>query len=354
MTKPVINSAEDDDKNNEELQLKSAKFLSQNLEEDTETYIKPRIQNMEFTSADTEHTPEISQNIELAEPELDLPKKSNRKWFLILAIVVLLASTVELALFVVTMVQQSDWLAGIWLTIFIGFSLFIIRLVWQEFRGLKRLKQQMHSRDASQQIYNSTAIGLAEEHCLNMAKGLPQRYQKLVTNWHVKLEANYTDNEVLCLYEQQVLVPIDKLAIKTVTQNASAAGVMIAASPFALLDMLIVFWRNIRMINQVSQIYGVNLGYWGRIQLIKNIFSNMIYAGAAEILSEAGNYALGAGITGKLSSSLAQGLGASVLTTRVGLKAIAENRPMPCLSVAKPSLNVITKQLFTDLKNKIS
>jgi putative membrane protein len=118
--------------------------------------------------------------------------------------------------------------------------------------------------------------------------------------------------------------------------------------------MFIVLWRNIRMINQVSEIYGVRLGYWGRIKLIKNIFRTMVYAGAAEILSDAGNYALGAGITGKLSTRVAQGLGAGVLTTRIGLKAITECRPMPCLGVEKPSLSLITKQLFDDLKSKIS
>jgi putative membrane protein len=79
----------------------------------------------------------------------------------------------------------------------------------------------------------------------------------------------------------------------------------------------------------------------------------MVYAGAAEIASDAGTYALGAGITGKLSTSLAQGLGASVLTARIGLRAVTESRPMPFLSVAKPNLTSISKQLMADLTKRV-
>ena len=128
---------------------------------------------------------------------------------------------------------------------------------------------------------------------------------------------------------------------------------MIAVSPFALLDMMIVLWRNIRMMNQVSEIYGLHLGYWARVKLIRKIFHTMLYAGAAEIISDAGNYALSAGITGTLSSRVAQGMGAGVLTARIGLKAINESRPLPWLSQTKPGLSGITKQLLADLNKHL-
>jgi putative membrane protein len=150
-----------------------------------------------------------------------------------------------------------------------------------------------------------------------------------------------------------VLAPIDKLAMKQVTKNASAASVMIAVSPFALLDMLIVLWRNIRMMNQVSEIYGLQLGYWGRVKLIRKIFRTMVYAGATEILSDAGNYAFSAGITGKLSTRIAQGMGAGVLTARIGLKVINESRPLPWISQSKPGLSAVSKELLADLNKQI-
>jgi putative membrane protein len=200
---------------------------------------------------------------------------------------------------------------------------------------------------------NTSVIGLAEQHCLNIAKSLPNNYQILVANWHESFDLHHCDSEVLRLFEYIVLAPIDKLAMKQVTKNASAASVMIAVSPFALLDMLIVLWRNIRMMNQVSEIYGLHLGYWGRVKLIRKIFHTMLYAGAAEILSDAGNYAFSAGIAGKLSTRIAQGMGAGVLTARIGLKVINESRPLPWISQTKPGLSAISKQLLADLNKQL-
>ena len=279
-------------------------------------------------------------------------KKTSEKWPMFIFLAILLASSVELVFFINNLVDQMDWLAGVWLIIFSTLGIWVLRQAFVEFVGLKQLKSQEDIRNQSEQMANTSVIGLAEQHCMKIAKSLPNDYQFLVKIWRESYNPHHCDSEVLCLFEHQVLAPIDKIAIKQVSKNASAATVMIAVSPFAVLDMLIVLWRNIRMMNQVSEIYGLHLGYWARIRLIRKIFHTMLYAGAAEILSDAGNYALGAGITGKLSSRVAQGMGAGVLTARIGLKAINESRPLPWLSQTKPSLSGITKQLLADLNKQ--
>jgi putative membrane protein len=251
------------------------------------------------------------------------------------------------------MIENMDWLAGIWLFVFSTLGIFVLHQVVVEYKGLKQLKRQTDLRSQSEQMSSTSVIGLAEQHCMKIVKNIPSEYQNLVAGWRNNIESHHNDSEVLCLFENQVLAPIDKLAIKQVSKNASAASVMIAVSPFALLDMLIVLWRNIRMMNQVSEIYGLQLGYWGRIRLIRKIFHTMLYAGAVEILSDAGNYALSAGITGKLSTRVAQGMGAGVLTARIGLKAISESRPLPWISQTKPGLSGISKQLLADLSSQL-
>jgi len=280
-------------------------------------------------------------------------KKSAKKGLAFLFAALLLAGSAELVFFIIAMVEQMDWLAGVWLAIFSVLGILVLRQVFIEYRGLKQLKRQEDIRTQSGQMASTSVIGLAEQHCLKIAKNLPADYQYLVANWSDNIDTHHSDSEVLCLFEHQVLAPIDKLAIKQVSNNASAASVMIAVSPFALLDMLIVLWRNIRMMNQVSGIYGLHLGYWGRVSLIRKIFHTMLYAGAAEILSDAGNYALSAGITGKISTRVAQGMGAGVLTARIGLKAINESRPLPWISESKPGLSGISKQLLADLNKQL-
>ncbi|GAC39289.1 YcjF family protein [Paraglaciecola psychrophila] len=284
--------------------------------------------------------------------ELSIKKKS-KKWLVFLFVGVLLASSAELVFFIIAMVERMDWLAGVWLAIFSALGILVMRQVFVEYRGLKQLKHQDDIRTQSQQMANTSVIGLAEQHCFKIAKSLPNDYQHLVVSWRESLDSHHCDSEVLSLFEHLVLAPIDKMALQQVSKNASAASVMIAVSPFALLDMLIVLWRNIRMLNQVSEIYGLHLGYWSRVKLIRKIFHTMLYAGAAEILSDAGNYALSAGLAGKLSTRIAQGMGAGVLTARIGLKAINECRPLPWISKPKPVMSGISKQLLEDLNKQL-
>ncbi|WP_339724946.1 TIGR01620 family protein [uncultured Paraglaciecola sp.] len=328
-------------------------FDSQEANTPAQPKVKPAVMVTDLDSIEVTEEP-IPDRLPLPQAEELTIKKTGRKWIAVLFAIVLLASGAELAFFILATVEKMDWLAGVWLAIFSVLGIWVLRQIIIEYKGLKQLKRQENIRSQSQQMASTSVIGLAEQHCLKIANSLPKDYQNLVVNWRDSVDSHHSDSEVLSLFEHQVLAPIDRLALKQVSNNASAASVMIAVSPFALLDMLIVLWRNIRMMNQVSAIYGLRLGYWGRISLIRKIFHTMLYAGAAEILSDAGNYALSAGITGKISTRIAQGMGAGVLTARIGLKAINESRPLPWLSEKKPGLSGISKQLLADLNKHLS
>ena len=327
-------------------------FNHQASDEPLQTYVKPALIVNDTDSIEL-NDELLDDSQALVYSEAATIKKTSKKWLLFVFVTILLASSAELVFFIIAMVKQTDWLAAVWLVIFSALGILVLRQALVEYRGIKQLKKQAEIRSQSEQMANTSVIGLAEQHCVKIAKSLPLDYQYLVVNWRDSLDPHYCDSEVLSLFEHQVLGHIDKLAIKQVSKNASAASVMIAVSPFALLDMLIVLWRNIRMMDQVSEIYGLHLGYWARVKLIRSIFHNMLYAGAAEILSDAGNYALSAEITGKLSSRAAQGMGAGVLTAKIGLKAINESRPLPWLSQTKPGLSGITKQLLADLNKQL-
>jgi putative membrane protein len=332
--------------------LKSANIFNyQDVDIQSQPVVKPAIIITDVDLIEVSNDPmDNSQSLQSSD-ELTI-KKTGKKWLPFLFAGIFLATSAELIFFIIAMIENMDWLAGVWLAIFTALGMLVLRQVLVEYTGLKQLRRQSDIRTQSEQMVNTSVIGLAEQHCLKIAKNLPNDCQNLVANWRESYDPHHCDSEVLCLFEHLVLAPIDKLAMEQVTKNASAASVMIAVSPFAFLDMLIVLWRNIRMMNQVSEIYGLHLGYWARVKLIRKIFHTMLYAGAAEILSDAGNYALSAGIAGKLSARIAQGMGAGVLTARIGLKAINESRPLPWLSQTKPGVSVISKQLMADLNKQ--
>mgnify|MGYP003389142164 FL=1 len=126
--------------------------------------------------------------------------------------------------------------------------------------------------------------------------------------------------------------------------------VLVAISPLAIVDMLIMLWRNIKMIDKISGLYGLKLGYWSRVKLIKQVFANMIFVGASEMMLDLGTEALGADLLGKFSGRLAQGFGAGMLTARLGLNTIKTCRPLPFIEQA-PQLSNVRKSLLTQVKN---
>ena len=104
---------------------------------------------------------------------------------------------------------------------------------------------------------------------------------------------------------------------------------LVALSPLATVDMMLMLWRNLRMIEDIADVYAIELGYWSRIRLIRQVFRNMLYAGATELVTEVGMDLLGAEFAAKLSARAAQGVGAGLLTARLGLRTIEACRPLP-------------------------
>ena len=106
--------------------------------------------------------------------------------------------------------------------------------------------------------------------------------------WLGQLDESHSDREVLTLYSQLVLGERDKLAQARVAKWSGEAAVLVALSPLATVDMMLMLWRNLRMIEDIADVYAIELGYWSRIRLIRQVFRNMLYAGATELVTEVG------------------------------------------------------------------
>ncbi len=261
---------------------------------------------------------------------------------------------------------------------FIGLALTIISgsVLLRELVGLRQFKQQQKIKDQAFNLLNNkspnktanksnktllaahqTSIALCEQIDENLPCDTSFGDTK---NWQQHLQPEYNAEEVLQLYSRTVLSQVDKRAINEIAKFSTESVVLVALSPVALIDMLIMLWRNLRMIDKVAGLYGLKLGYWSRIKLIKQVFVNMVYAGASEMLTDVGADMLGADILGKMSGRLAQGLGAGMLTARLGLRVLKLARPIsfncPQLIADEPKISVIRKavisQVSTLIKNK--
>lgn len=252
--------------------------------------------------------------------------------------------------YVVTAVQSGDWLSLGWSLLVAGVATAGITALGREFVSLRRLRQRQSEQEQAQAMLEADGIGQAKGFCMQLArKARIQEEHAGYDRWMQSLAATHNDREVLQLYDQMVLAHQDKLARQLVTRYATEAAVMVAVSPLAVADMLLVAWRNFRLIEQISAVYGIELGYWSRIRLVKLVLANMALAGASEVIIDNSMDLLSMDLAGRMSTRVAQGVGVGLLTGRLGLKAISLMRPMPWLSDNQPKLNDIRKDLVRRL-----
>ena len=279
-----------------------------------------------------------------------------------------------LLFFTATVAPSVQWLVDTWQQnqwIYFAFSLVLclavllgISAIIGEWRRLAKLRHRAEIQTQSQQWLKSAVnfkdVFSPAEH--QQAVALCQEVSKFVhidgqnpdfMQWQKQIHEAYSAREILHLFSQNVLQPVDKQAKKLITKASTESAALVAISPLALVDIFFIAWRNIRLINQIAQIYGIELGYFSRIRLLRIVLVNMAFAGATELIQDLGVNWLSQDLTAKLSARAAQGIGVGILTARLGIKAMEFCRPLAFQPGEKPRLSQLHKELLSHLSSTV-
>ena len=227
--------------------------------------------------------------------------------------------------------------------------LMLSKVLLGEFSSLRKYKRQRLTQDKIKQVMQSDLENTqsAQVLCSKITEQLPSDLSMATSELWKKSEG-LSEPEIISVYSRQILSKVDEKALAEISKYSSETVVLISLSPIAVLDMILMLWRNLTMLDKIAGLYGLKLTYWTRIALIKDAFKNMLYAGASELMVDLGADALGGEILGKLSTRLAQGLGAGMLTARLGLKAMYLCRPIPFDDA--PKLSSLRKHVLSQVK----
>ncbi|WNJ95076.1 TIGR01620 family protein [Vibrio ruber] len=255
---------------------------------------------------------------------------------------------------IVAAYQNGEWLTLGWSALVTAVAGAGLTQLVKEWFTLRSLRKHFTRQAEAETLIQSHSVGQATELCRKMIDeaGLtdgsataiePQH----VAEWEKHLNTAYNDGEILALFDVFVLKHLDDKAVQMISRYAAESAALVAVSPLAVTDMLLVAWRNLSMINRLSDLYGVRLGYWSRIRLLRTMFINMAAAGASEIAIDAGTDLLSAGLAGKISARAGQGVGVGILTARLGLQAVTLLRPLPWVPERKAKLASVRKAIVS-------
>ena len=315
----------------------------------------------------TEHTANLSSAIifsnkdyqeaqqSYTENNEDLAPVKKPHWLWRMSLVLFIAIVfIEMIEFLINGFSQSPLITSLYAVLFICLTFWTLSTVIKEISGLRLLKKQQLAREQGIAILAGGKVETAQVLCQKIHQqlvcDLPEAVER---QWQDNKHKNLSDAELIQLYDLIVLSHVDEKAVADIAKYSSETMLLVAVSPLAIMDMLIMLWRNIRMINKVSGLYGLKLGYWSRIKLIKQVFTNMFIVGASEILIDLGSDALSADLLGKFSGRLAQGLGAGMLTARLGLNTIKTCRPLPFIE-QNPELSNVRNALLKQIKEMLT
>ena len=301
---------------------------------------------------DLDYDNEIVEDVSasLIEPSKSKPgsKLTRLTLFSLFALVV-----IQTVLALISSWHTSPWLFAFYTSITTLVLLWTSRLVWKEAKRLKLLKSTANIQAQGERLRLSMQQGEANKFIQGLIERLNDNanLKDTIDQYHQLIKEAHNDAESLSIFDDVVLSCCDKKAQQIVTQYSVESALMLAASPLAVLDMALILWRNQKMLREIAGCYGIELGYWSRIKLIRAIVHNVIYAGATEVAIDLGSQLLSMEMASKISARLAQGMGGGLLTARLGYQAMALCRPLSFSNNTKPKLSHVYKTLLVELKS---
>ncbi|MHA2939090.1 YcjF family protein [Vibrio sp. RC27] len=252
-------------------------------------------------------------------------------------------------------INTKSWLSLGWTGFIAGLSVFGIARLLKEVIALRKLRHHFTLQEQAEALIEQNSVGHAQEFCEKLATNGKDAVDKVkLAEWKNKLHGAHSDAEVFDLYDSIVMKQQDELALETISKYSSESAALVAISPLAIADMLLVAWRNLKMVDDLSEIYGVSLGYWARIRLFKSVLKNMAFAGVTELAIDSGMDMLSTSLASKLSARAGQGIGVGILNARLGVQALTLLRPLPWFPDRNVKLGHVRKQIIGRVKSLVT
>ncbi len=152
--------------------------------------------------------------------------------------------------------------------------------------------------------------------------------------------------DLIDIAERDLVAPLDKDVRREIAQAAKRVSLVTAVAPRAIVDVIFVAGQALYLVRRIAEIYGGRPGFFGFLRLMRSVGAHLAITGGVAVGDSILQQLLGHGIAAKISARLGEGVLNGLLTTRVGLSAMAVCRPMPFEVERPPHVADVAPFLF--------
>lgn len=249
---------------------------------------------------------------------------------------------------------RAEWLGWVGICLAAIAILGVVGLLIREFGSLMRLRKIDDLRD---QLTEAAETDDAKAACIHL-KELISLYSDRpdTARGRKTLQGHMSEvidgKDLLILAERDLLSPLDKQARRIVMSSAKRVSLVTAISPRAIVDLLAVLFENLRIIRQLSHLYGGRPGTLGFFRLTRHVLQHLALTGGMAAGDSLASQVLGHGLAARLSARLGEGVINGLLTARVGIAAIAVCRPAPFVGSKGPSVSDFMNELVSSAEKE--
>ncbi len=153
--------------------------------------------------------------------------------------------------------------------------------------------------------------------------------------------------DLIDIAERALLRPLDLKAQAEIAAAARRVSLVTAVSPRAILDVVFVIAQVVRLVRRIAEIYGGRPGLLGLVKLARSIGAHLAITGGMAVGDSLLQQIVGHGIASRISARAGEGVLNGLLTTRVGLSALAVCRPAPFAVAKPPGVSEVAPFLFS-------
>lgn len=133
-----------------------------------------------------------------------------------------------------------------------------------------------------------------------------------------ELDTSHSAEEVSRRLNLLFYQPLDAQARRMLRRESVGTGLLVATSPWVTVDLLLVVWRNVRMMQRVAICFGLPISQLSSWRLARHVLRNIALAGGSEMAIGALSDSLLSGVLEKLAARVGQGVGVGLYSARLG------------------------------------